>query len=92
MVLLSWQAFAVGLVVWSLTRLILGSSFWATRVSLFAWPVIFGLLVGTWLAFIFGALVSLTYLSTHEEGTDDHLIIKEQWPNIIAFLLSPKRK
>jgi glycerol-3-phosphate acyltransferase PlsY len=92
MLLLSWQTFALGAVVWVLARLILRSSFLATRVSLIAWPVIFGLLIGSWLAFIFGGLVSLTYLSTHEKGTDDHLIIKEDWPSLIAFLLSPRRK
>ncbi|UCF61484.1 MAG: glycerol-3-phosphate acyltransferase [Anaerolineaceae bacterium] len=92
MILLSWQTFVIGAVVWILARLILRSSFWATRVCLISWPVIFGLLVGSWLAFIFGALVAITYLSTHEEGTDDHLIIKEQWPSLIAFLLSPRRK
>jgi hypothetical protein len=92
MILLSWQTFALGAVVWVLSRLILRSSFLATRVSLLAWPVIFGVLVGSWLAFIFAGLVSLTYLSTHEKGTDDHLIIKEEWPSLIAFLLSPRRK
>jgi glycerol-3-phosphate acyltransferase PlsY len=92
MLLLSWQAFALGVVVWVLARLILRSSFLATRVCLIAWPVIFGVLVGSWLAFIFGGLVAVTYLSTHEEGTDDHLIIKEDWPSLIAFLLSPRRK
>jgi glycerol-3-phosphate acyltransferase PlsY len=92
MILLSWQTFTFGAVVWVLARLITRSSFWATRVCLIAWPVIFGLLVGSWLAFIFGGVVALTYLSTHEEGTDDHLIIKEEWPSLIAFLLSPRRK
>jgi len=92
MILLSWQTFALGAVIWVLARLILRSSFLATRVSLLAWPVIFGLLVGSWLAFIFGALVAIIYLSTHEKGTDDHLIIKEQWPSLIAFLMSPRRK
>ncbi len=92
MLLLSWQTFVLGAAVWILARLISRSSFLATRVSLITWPVIFGLLVGSWLAFIFAGLVALTYLTTHEEGTDDHLIIKEEWPSIIAFLLSPRRK
>jgi acyl-phosphate glycerol 3-phosphate acyltransferase len=92
LLLLSWQTFAIGLVAWMLARLVLRSSFWAARVCMIAWPGIFAVVVRSWLALIFGALLALIYFSTHEQGTDDHMIIKQRWPSILAFLFSPPRK
>lgn len=89
---LSWQTFAIGLAVWIVARLALRSSFWAARVCMVVWPVVFGLMMSSWWALIFGVLVALIYLSTHHEETDDHMIIKERWPSILAFLFSPPRR
>jgi glycerol-3-phosphate acyltransferase PlsY len=90
--LLSWPTVACGLAIWCLVRVITGRSFVATRIGFLTWPFLFGLLTGSWLNVLFGATLGLMYLSTQRPETDDHLLIKERWPNMWAFLASPRRR
>ncbi len=90
--LLSWPTVLGGLVIWCLARLITGRSFLATRIGLLTWPFLFGLLTQSWWNLLFGAVLSLMYLSTQHPETDDHLLIKERWPNLWGFLTGPRRR
>ena len=92
MLLLSWQTLALGFALWGLVRLASRSSFWATRVSLLAWPVLFGLLARSWIYLAFGLALSAIYLTTHKLVSDDHELIKRRWPSLWAFLTGPKRR
>lgn len=92
MLLLSWQTLAIGIAIWGLGRLITRSSFWATRISLFSWPLVFGWLTQSWVYLLFGLALSGLYLTTHRTVSDDHTIIKDRWPSLWAFLIGPKRK
>ena len=89
--LLSWSTIIAGLVAWTLLRVLSRRSFVATRGVLVLWPIAFGLFTRSWVYGVFGAALSLMYLSTQHPETDDHLIIKERWPNLWAFLSGPKR-
>lgn len=89
---LSWQTLALGFALWAVVRLFSGSSFWATRISLLTWPVIFGALTQSWVYLISGAALSAIYLTTHRTSSDDHGLIKERWPSLWAFLTGPKRR
>lgn len=91
MLVLSWQTLVIGFAVWVLVRLVSKSSFWATRISLFTWPFIFGLLTGSVVYLVFGLALSGVYLTTHETVTDDHTILKERWPSLWAFAIGPRR-
>ena len=90
--LLSWQTLVIGLGIWALVRLVSRSSFWATRISLLAWPFVFGWLTQSWAYLLFGLALSGIYLTTHRTASDDHTIIKERWPSLWAFLTGPKRR
>ena len=90
--LLSWPTVIAGLALWCLARLLSRSSFVATRSLLLLWPIFFGLFTRSWVFGVFGAALSLMYLSTHRPGTDDHQLIKERWPNLWAFLSAPRRR
>lgn len=92
MLLLSWQTLLIGIGIWALVRLITRNSFWATRISLFSLPFVFGWLTQSWVYLLFGLALSGIYLTTHQTVTDDHTIIKERWPSLWAFLIGPKRK
>jgi acyl phosphate:glycerol-3-phosphate acyltransferase len=89
--LLSWPTVACGLVLWCLARLLTRRSFVATRIVLLAWPLVFGLFTKSWWNGLAGAALSLMFLTTHRPETDDHLLIKERWPNLWRFLTSPRR-
>jgi glycerol-3-phosphate acyltransferase PlsY len=89
--LLSWPTVVAGLAAWALLRVLSRRSFVATRGVLVLWPIAFGLFTRSWVYGVFGAALSLMYLSTQHPETDDHLIIKERWPNLWAFLSGPRR-
>jgi glycerol-3-phosphate acyltransferase PlsY len=91
LLVLSWETLAAGGVVWILVRLLSGSSFWATRVAFVIWPALFGWFMRSWLGFFFAGVLVVLYLSTQHVSSDDHLIIKERWPSLAAFLFSPPR-
>ena len=89
--LIAWQIPLLILVVWILVRVLTRSSFLATRISLLSWPLVFGVVAATWWYALFGAAMAMIYLEAQREETDDHLLIKEQWSNVWAFLTSPRR-
>ncbi|MFA9404975.1 MAG: glycerol-3-phosphate acyltransferase [Anaerolineales bacterium] len=91
LLLLSWPTLVIGMLVWLLIRVISRSSFWATRIAFYVWPVIFGLLESSWMAFGFAFILVLIYRSTQRVSTDDHLLIKERWPSFFHFVFSPPR-
>jgi glycerol-3-phosphate acyltransferase PlsY len=92
LLLIDWRVVVIYLVLWTLIGLVSHSAFKATRFSLILWPVIFGLVLGTWWYVLFSAALSLIYLQAQQPETDDHLLIKEQWPGLLAFLTAPRRR
>lgn len=90
--LIAWPAVLLELGTWLLVRLVTGSSFWAARVTIGLFPIVAGLVTQSWWYAFFGLLLSVIYLSTHLEETDDHLVIKQHWPNLWAFLTGPRRR
>jgi glycerol-3-phosphate acyltransferase PlsY len=92
LLIISRPAMVSALALWLLARLLTRRSFTATRITLLLWPFIFGLVTQSWWSVFFGATFSLVFLSTHRPETDDHLLVKTQWPNLRAFLTGPRRK
>ncbi len=91
LLVLSWPAVAIGVVVWIAARILTKSSFWATRCWLLSLPLSLGLATMSWCVCAHGRLLGLFYLSEHKTGTDDHTILKETWPSLWAFLTAPRR-
>lgn len=89
---LNWLALAVMLTLWFAARLLTRSNFIATRISLMLLPAVFGLINQSWWAALFGAAFALIFMSTHKRETDDHLLIKKQWPTFWDFLIAPPRR
>ncbi|MCL7453849.1 MAG: glycerol-3-phosphate acyltransferase [Anaerolineae bacterium] len=89
--LLSWPTVAFGLLLWLVARLLTHRSFVATRVVLAAWPLIFALLSRSWWNGLAGVALSLMFVTTHRPETDDHLLVKDRWPSLWAFLSGPRR-
>jgi glycerol-3-phosphate acyltransferase PlsY len=92
LILVSWQAAIVLAVIWIIVRLISGEAFLATRLSLILMPIVLGGLMSSWSFAVFGLALGLIYLSTQDEKTDDHLLIKQQWHSLWDFITSPRRK
>lgn len=91
LLLLSWPTLVIGMLIWLLIRVISRSSFWATRLTFYIWPFVFGFLESSWIAFAFAFILVLIYRSTQRVSTDDHLLIKERWPSFFHFVFSPPR-
>ena len=92
LLVLAWPAVVIGLAVWIIARLLTHSSFWATRCWLLSLPVTLGLVTGSWAYAVMGALLALLYFSMHKTETDDHTILKQTWPNLWAFITTPRRR
>ncbi|NIM94830.1 MAG: hypothetical protein GTO18_14110 [Anaerolineales bacterium] len=92
LLLISWQSLLIGACLWVVIRLITRNHFVTTRTCIFLGPFILGFVTQSWWYFLTGVGLCLMYLTTHEKGTDDHLIIKENWPSLRDFLTSPRRK
>lgn len=92
LLLIDWRIVLGFLVIWLPLRYLLHSSFKATRFTLVAWPLIFFAVTGLWWYALFGAALSLIYLQGQRPATDDHALIKDQWPSLLAFLTGPKRE
>jgi glycerol-3-phosphate acyltransferase PlsY len=92
MLVLSWPSVAFSLVLWLVIRTITRRAFIATRIWIISIPLILGLVTQSWIYASMGAALSLIYLSGHKRSTDDHTILKENWPSLWAFLVSPSRK
>jgi glycerol-3-phosphate acyltransferase PlsY len=89
--LISWPSLAAFVAIWAAARLISGSHFTATRASFLAWPPIFGLVSASWALALFSGAICAIYLSMHQQKTDDHLLLKQRWPSLWAFLRAPAR-
>lgn len=92
LLVLAWPAVVIGIVVWIAARLLTRSSFWATRCWLLSLPVSLGLVTRSWPYVVMGAVLGLLYLSMHKTETDDHTILKQTWPSLWAFLITPPRR
>lgn len=89
--LVSMPALAAFGAIWIASRIALGNHFVATRTAFLAWPLVLGLLESSWALALFSGGICALYLSTHERKTDDHLLLKERWPSLWAFLRAPAR-
>lgn len=89
--LLAWQAVVISLIVWIFARLLTHRSFWATRIWILSLPVILFLATQSWSFVLWGCALSLIYLITHKDVSDDHNLIKQQWPNLWSFITAPPR-
>lgn len=92
LLVLAWPAVVFSLALWLAIRIIARSAFIATRIWIIFLPLILGLVTHSWAFGWMGAALSLIYLSGHKRSTDDHTILKENWPSLWAFLVSPSRK
>lgn len=72
--------------------LLLHSTFLAMRAALLFLPLVSGLVTQSWNAVLFTAVFALLFLSTHNPETDDHLLLKQQFRTLWAFLTAPRRK
>ncbi len=88
----SWRASLAALLIWLLLRMLLKNSFLATRFTFWLLPIIVGMATHSVVeATLLGFGLSLIYLTTQQEGSDDHMMIKNRWPSLIAFMISPPR-
>jgi glycerol-3-phosphate acyltransferase PlsY len=92
LVLISWPTLFCALALWFLARWLTRSSFISMRITLVLWPIIFGMIMESWWALVFGAAFSLLFASTHRTETDDHLLLKTQWSSLGEFLTTARRK
>lgn len=72
-------------------RFLTRSHFLALRVALLTQPFVMGLVTQSWMGVLFGGVFALLFLSTHRPETDDHLLLKEKYPTLWAFLTAPRR-
>jgi glycerol-3-phosphate acyltransferase PlsY len=92
LILISWQGAAACLMLWFLARLLLHSSFKATRLMLVLLPLLIGGATQSWLYALCGLALGLIYLNAQSRESDDHLMLKEHWPSLWVFLTSPRRE
>lgn len=78
-------------VIYLAVRFLTRSTFLAMRVALLFLPVVMGLVTRTWMSVLFGGIFALIFLTTHQPETDDHLLLKEKFPTLWAFLTAPRR-
>jgi glycerol-3-phosphate acyltransferase PlsY len=78
--------------VYLAARLATKSSFLAMRAALLALPVILGVVTLSWVSVLFGGIFSLLFLTGHHPETDDHLLLKQRFPTLWAFLTAPRRR
>jgi hypothetical protein len=62
------------------------------RATLLLVPFAIGTITGSWYGVLFGAVFSLIFLTGHRRETDDHLLVKQQFPTLWDFVTSPRRK
>ena len=83
---------AASLMLWFLARLLLHSSFKATRLMLVLLPLLVGGATQSWWYALCGLALGLIYLNAQSRESDDHLLLKEHWPSLWVFLTSPRRE
>src|SRR5829696_4375009 len=89
--LISPLAFVLLVVLWVVVRFATHDNFLATRTMIVAGPLVFGLVTASvWWGAV-GAAYAALFLTTHRTETDDHLLLKQYYPNVAAFLTSKRR-
>jgi glycerol-3-phosphate acyltransferase PlsY len=91
LILISWNIGVLLVCVWFLLRLLTKASFISTRLTLLLLPVIVWVSTQSWWYAFIGLALGLIYLSTQHQKSDDHMLLKEDWPSFWAFLTSPPR-
>ena len=89
--LLSWLSALIGLLVWVTGRLVLRSSYRATRLWLLSLPVTLGLVTRSWPYALMGGVLAASFLGAHKRTTDDHTLLMESYPSLWQFLTAPRR-
>ncbi len=84
-------ALALVVVIYLAARFSTHSNFLAMRVMLLILPIVFGIVTQSWIAVLFGGVFALLFLTTHQPETDDHLLLKQKFPTLWAFLTAPRR-
>lgn len=84
-------ALVVVVLIYLAGRWLTQSNFLAMRLALLALPLVAGLLTASWSTVLFTGLFALLFLLTHRPETDDHLLLKQRFPTLWAFLTAPKR-
>ena len=92
LILISWKIGVLLVCVWFLLRLLTKASFISTRLTLLLLPVIVWVSTQSWWYAFIGLALGLIYLSTQHQKSDDHMLLKEDWPSFWAFLTSPPRR
>lgn len=92
LILISWQVGLLLLATWFLLRLLTRSSFLTTRITLLLLPIPVWAATQSWWYALVGLALGLIYLSTQNQESDDHLLLKEDWPSFWSFLTSPPRR
>lgn len=78
--------------IWLVVRILFNRSFIATRLALFAFPLVsWGVSNSLWFT-LTAAGLSLLYLHAQQPTTDDHLLLNQQGKSVWGFLLSPLRR
>lgn len=85
-------ALAVVVVIYLAGRFLTKSNFLAMRIALLVLPMVAGLITQSWVAVLFTGMFALLFLLTHRPETDDHLMLKQRFPTMWAFLTAPKRE
>lgn len=79
--------------LWIVVRFLGRTNFTATRVMLAAVPVALGLATQSWWWAAVGVAYAGLFLTTHQEGTDDHLIARRQYRTLARFvMMAPRRE
>jgi glycerol-3-phosphate acyltransferase PlsY len=85
-------ALAIVVVLYLAARFATKSNFLAMRAALALLPIVTGLVTQSWTAVLFTAVFALLFLTRHDAETDDHLLLKTQFPNLWAFLTAEPRE
>lgn len=92
LLVLSWPIVAICLAIWVAARVLTRNSFLATRIWILSLPVSIGLVMNSTPYITMGAALCLLYLSAHKTGTDDHALLKQNWPSLWAFITAAPRR
>ncbi len=85
-------ALALVVIIYLAARFLTRSNFLAMRVALLLLPFVSGLVTLSWVSVLFAAMFALLFLTTHHPETDDHLLLKQKFPTLWAFLTAPRRE
>ena len=92
LLLIAYPAPVIYLAIWILTRMLVKTSFMATRLSIISLPLVLWFSTHSiWMA-LTGLILTLFYLDAQHRESDDHLLLKEAYPSFWEFLISPPRR